>query len=130
MLAYAAGVPPYVLPLLLSLRESEEGDGRHPHRASQRGFSFSVYLLYWYKSTNTDSPKETDATLIALRNDVCTTQFTCFTGTKLQILPLKVYILPAALRLELQGDQLGQPPALYLPPRRVLTRHEPSGMRP
>jgi hypothetical protein len=70
MLTYAAGVPPYVLPLLLSLRESEEGDRRHPHLASQRGFYYSFYLLYWYKSTNTDSPKETDATVIALRNEV------------------------------------------------------------
>ena len=91
-----------------------------------------VYLpmCYLYCSRFANPKKETDATLIALRNEVFTTQFTCFTGTKVQIMTLKVYVLPAALRLELQGDQLGQTPALYLPPRRVLTRHEPSGMRP
>jgi hypothetical protein len=41
---------------------------------------YSVYLLYWYKSTNTDAA--------AVRR-LPGTSFTCFTGTKVQILTLQ-----------------------------------------
>jgi hypothetical protein len=39
----------------------------------------SIYLLYWYKSTKIDVED-------AGRNMSCCSQFTCFTGTKVQIL--------------------------------------------
>jgi hypothetical protein len=43
---------------------------------------YSVYLLYWYKSTNTDVKGRADCLPPG-------TQFTCFTSTKLQILTSK-----------------------------------------
>ncbi len=92
-------------------------------------FYYSVYLLYWYKSTNTYSPKETDATLIALRNEFFYYSVYLLYWYKSTYTDAKcIHVTCAALRLELQGDQVGQPPALYLPPRRVLTRYEPSGI--
>jgi hypothetical protein len=56
--------------------------------------TYSVHLLYWYKSTNTDaallsvfvvaSVRHGSRVRVALRH----TQFTCFTGTKVHILTL------------------------------------------
>jgi hypothetical protein len=57
--------------------------------ASARGSTgdlYSVYLLYWYKSTNPDTEEE--QLLLEDPKEICT-QFTCFTGTKVQILTLK-----------------------------------------
>jgi hypothetical protein len=46
----------------------------------RRHSRYSVYLLYWYKSTHTDAARGGAAT---------GTQFTSFTGTKVQILTLQ-----------------------------------------
>jgi hypothetical protein len=49
---------------------------------------YSVYLLYWYKSTNTDTQKREPARELSVSNSTCFTgtKVTCFTGTKVQIL--------------------------------------------
>jgi hypothetical protein len=44
---------------------------------------YSLYLLYWYKSANTDAAAAQDALIVSIKD-----QFTCFTGTKVQILTL------------------------------------------
>jgi hypothetical protein len=48
-------------------------------------------LLYWYKSTNTDAEGVSGLAQVARR---CRfgTQFTCFTGTKVQILTQKALV--------------------------------------
>jgi hypothetical protein len=56
------------------------GDAAHNAAASNR---YSVYLLCWYKSTHTDACGGTRRTMLP---PVTGTQFTCFTGTKVQIL--------------------------------------------
>jgi hypothetical protein len=46
---------------------------------------YSVYLLYWYKSTNSDAA----AAVAFLPNGAfLASEFTCFAGTKVQILTL------------------------------------------
>jgi hypothetical protein len=52
------------------------------------GFRYSVYLLYWYKSTNTDT-ESSDKPNITYCNRLWGHQFTCFTGTKVQTLTQK-----------------------------------------
>jgi hypothetical protein len=52
---------------------------------------YSVYLHYWYKSTNIDATRRERSIGAQLRGRMCT-QFTCITGTKVQILTL----MPAA----------------------------------
>jgi hypothetical protein len=61
-------------------REVEEAvsDGAKLYKLDRSRYRHLVYLLYWYKRTNTDA-----AATIGLNTD---TQFTCFTGTKGQIL--------------------------------------------
>jgi hypothetical protein len=63
----------------------------------------SVYLLYWYKSTNTDAEGAAAASNARAIQDMSATyftrsqwlavatgtQFSCFTGTKVQILTLR-----------------------------------------
>ena len=70
----------------------------------QLPFRYAVYLLYWYKSTNTDtrgapdsrplSPTKASArsrARLAWRDGGRPgTHFTCFTGTKVQILTLQL----------------------------------------
>jgi hypothetical protein len=52
--------------------------------AAERENRYSVYLLYWYKSTNSDAA----ARRRKLRSGRTGTQFTCFTGTN--VLALRV----------------------------------------
>ncbi len=52
------------------------------------GGRYSVYLLYWYKSANTD------ATSFCWRS-AAGTHFTCFTGTRVQILTQKSHFADA-----------------------------------
>ena len=50
----------------------------------------SVCLLYWYKSTNTGAARRVN--ILGVWTAVCdsaVTQFTCFTGTKVQVLTQK-----------------------------------------
>ena len=51
---------------------------------------YSLYLLYWYKSTNTDVPDDERAGFLCARAaddaHAAGTPFTCFAGTKVQIL--------------------------------------------
>jgi hypothetical protein len=57
--------------------------GMPPTAEDIQMWRYSVYLLYWYKSTNTDAA----ARRRLPRTFNCGgTQFTCFTGTKVQIL--------------------------------------------
>jgi hypothetical protein len=57
------------------------------------GRRYSVYLLYWYKSTNIDATRrERERSIGAQLRGRVRAQFTCFTGTKVQILTL----MPAA----------------------------------
>jgi hypothetical protein len=71
-----------------SCMKSTGARGSHP--MARRGTP--IYLLYWYKSTNTDAllPAATHPTSSPpqAKRPACTagTQFTCFTGTKVQIL--------------------------------------------
>jgi hypothetical protein len=61
---------------LLKGRDSRESKGR-----------CSVYLLYWYKSTNTDVLRLRLRQLqYRPKRQLTGTQFTCFTGTKVRIL--------------------------------------------
>ncbi len=66
------------------------------------GAHFTKYLLYWYKSTNTDAARciadmllqAGDEILVLAEDDdsyTCNdgTHFTCFTGTKVHILTLR-----------------------------------------
>ena len=53
--------------------------------AAEHVLRYSLYLLYWYKSTCFTGTKVT-ATPPSTRSG---TQFTCFTGTKVQILTLR-----------------------------------------
>jgi hypothetical protein len=69
-----------------------------------RALHYSVYLLYWYKCTNTDA--ERAAQLVwSLQQDCCscagcsTTQFTCFTCTNAQILTPSAARMVVATRL-------------------------------
>jgi hypothetical protein len=62
-----------------------------------RCFRYSVYLLYWYKSTNSDA-----ATCRVASAPLSGTQFTSFLGTKVQILTQKALASTAA------GDGLGE----------------------
>jgi hypothetical protein len=54
---------------------------------------YSVYLLFWYKSThkstNTDAARRITDIRRGTRHNLVSTQFTCFTGTKVQILTLR-----------------------------------------
>ena len=59
--------------------------------ASAGLFRRSAYLLYWYKSTNTDAEAgRASCTIVrsasaGLLSRACFTCFTCFTGTKVRI---------------------------------------------
>jgi hypothetical protein len=49
---------------------------------------YSVYLLYWYKNTNTDATRHQTPPDVAASHAAPTAtliRFTCFTGTKVQI---------------------------------------------
>ena len=60
-----------------------------PASATRRHHGYSVYLLYWYKSTHTDATAESGGAAKrsgANRVAFTTSQFTCFTGTKVHLL--------------------------------------------
>ena len=60
------------------------GEAQAAHIDPQQLPRYSVYWLYWYKSTDTDATRlESGA-----HGSSAGTQFTCFTGTKVQILTL------------------------------------------
>ncbi len=60
-----------------------------------RGRRYAVYLLYWYKSTDTNAAAAAAAAGALTRMS----QFTCFTSTKVQILTLRSCFLQALLSL-------------------------------
>ena len=57
--------------------------GRGSHR-------YSVYLLYWYKSANTDAAGREVCAGVTVEEVPIGTQFTCFTSTEVQILTPEV----------------------------------------
>ena len=57
--------------------------GRGSHR-------YSVYLLYWYKSANTDAAGREVCAGVTVEEVPIGTQFACFTSTEVQILTPEV----------------------------------------
>ena len=79
--------------------------GRDPHTGSGCRGRYSVYLLYWHKSTNTDaegSPRHRCGGRVASR-----TRAQFFTGTKVQILTQKAVRDIAAADVSLRELELG-----------------------
>jgi hypothetical protein len=63
----------------------------------------SVYLLYWHKSTNTDAEAGICRSRVKAQ-----TQFTCFTGTRVQILTQKLAGQTRIMDLVALGHEIAQ----------------------
>jgi hypothetical protein len=55
------------------------------YKSTNTDTALSIYLLYWYKSTNADAPLLLHLPPARFSRSCCS-QFACFTGTKVQIL--------------------------------------------